>query len=110
MKKFRHVEFYKEYFEEFFENLPPKVQSKIIWTLELIEDIEVIPESYLKYIEDGIYEIRIKFGSNIYRLFAFFDKGKLIVVLNGFQKKTRKTPKSAIKKAKEIRKEYETEK
>lgn len=107
MNKFRTVVAYKHYFEEFFRNLPKKVQDKFIWTFELIEDIERVPETYFKHVDDGIYEIRVKFSSNIYRVFAFFDDDKLVIAINGFQKKTKKTPKNEIERAKQIRKEYE---
>jgi len=58
----------------------------------------------------GLYEIRVQSGSNIYRIFCFFDEGKLIILANAFQKKTLKTPKSEIEKALKIKLEYETEK
>lgn len=109
--KIRTVTFYKDYFIEFFVKQREKVQEKITWTLELIEQLEKIPETYLKHIEntDGLYEIRVKLGSDIYRIFCFFDKGKLIILTNGFQKKTQKTPKKEIYKALLIKKEYENE-
>ena len=93
--KIRTVTFYKDYFTEFFVKQREKVQDKITWTLELLEQLEKIPETYLKHIEntEGLYEIRIKQGSDIFRIFCFFDKGKLIVLANGFQKKVQKTPK-----------------
>jgi len=102
---------YKSYFEEFFIKQKSKVQDKIIWTLDLIEELPRVPETYLKYLEgtDGLYEIRIKLGSDIYRIFSFFDEGKLVVLTNGFQKKTQKTPKQEIEKALKIKKEYENE-
>lgn len=111
-KKFRTVVSYKEYFNEFYSKQTIKIKKKIIWTLELIEEIEHIPETYIKHVEgtDGLYEIRIKFSSNIYRIFCFFDKGKLVVTANGFQKKSKKTPKNQIEKALAIKKEYENEK
>ena len=88
------------------------MKDKIIWTFELIEDLRKIPESYLKHIEntDGLYEIRIQQGSDIFRIFCFFDQGQLVVLANGFQKKSQKTPKSEIDKALKIKKEYESEK
>lgn len=88
------------------------MKDKIIWTFELIEDLQKIPESYLKHIEntDGLYEIRIQQGSEIFRIFCFFDQGQLVVLANGFQKKSQKTPKSEIDKALKIKKEYESEK
>jgi len=107
--KIRTIVFYKDYFKEFFSNQREKVQKKIIWTLELIQELDKVPETYLKHLEntDGLYEIRIQQGNDIFRLFCFFDKGKLIVIANGFQKKTQKTPKKEIEKALQIKAEYE---
>jgi phage-related protein len=109
--KTRTVVFYKDYFVEFFIKQREKVQDKITWTLELIEQLEKIPETYLKHIEntDGLYEIRVKQGSDIFRIFCFFDKGKLILLANGFKKKDQKTPKKEIEKAIKIKNEYENE-
>ncbi len=111
-KKFRQAIFYKNYFEEFFVKQREKVKDKIIWTLELIEELERIPETYLKHIEntDGLFEIRVQQGSDIFRIFCFFDQGKLIILANAFQKKTQKTPKKEIEKAIKIKYEYENEK
>lgn len=111
-QRLRTVIFYKDYFREFFEKQNDKVKSKIIWTFDLIEEVKQVPESYLKHIEDtdGLYEIRIQFGNDIFRIFCFFDKGQLVVLANGFQKKTQKTPRKEINKALEIKKQYESEK
>ncbi|MBN1970817.1 MAG: type II toxin-antitoxin system RelE/ParE family toxin [Candidatus Delongbacteria bacterium] len=110
-RKFRTAIFYKDYFEKFFIEQSEKVKSKIIWTIELIEELERIPETYLKHIGStkGLYEIRIKLGSDIFRIFCFFDHGKLIILANGFQKKTQKTPKKEIERALKIKEEYENE-
>jgi phage-related protein len=88
------------------------VIDKIIWNFELIEELQRVPENYLKHMEntDGLYEIRIQHGSDIYRIFCFFDKGQLVVITNGFQKKTQKTPKQEIEKALKIKEEYFNEK
>ena len=96
----------------FFNGQRVKVKEKIIWTLELIEDIEHVPEKCLKHLTDtnGLYEIRVKHGSDIFRIFCFFDHGNLVILMNGFQKKTQRTPKAMIKKALEIKKQYEKEK
>ncbi|MBF4508330.1 type II toxin-antitoxin system RelE/ParE family toxin [Flavobacterium sp. JLP] len=111
-QKIRTVIFFKNYFNEFFVKQKEKVQQKIVWTINLIEELDRIPETYLKFIEntDGLYEIRIQQGNDIFRIFCFFDEGKLVVLANGFQKKTQKTPKKEIKKALKIRTEYENEK
>jgi len=111
-EKLRTVFLYKDYFTEFYQKQKQKVKEKIIWTFRLIESQRIIPEDYLKHIEgtDGLYEIRVQFGSDIFRIFCFFDKGKVVVLANGFQKKTQKTPKSEIIKALKIKQEYEKEK
>jgi phage-related protein len=110
-EKIRTVFLYKHYFTDFYIKQKQKVKDKIIWTLKLIEIIQNVPEEYLKHLEgtDGLYEIRVQHGSDIFRIFCFFDRGKLIVLANGFQKKTQKTPKSEIEKAIKIKKEYEDE-
>ncbi|WP_027002272.1 type II toxin-antitoxin system RelE/ParE family toxin [Hugenholtzia roseola] len=109
--KVRNVAFYKSYFFDFFAQQRVKVQEKILWTLKLLETIEQIPTTYLKHIEDteGLYEVRVKQGSDIFRIFCFFDKGNLIVLANGFHKKTQKTPKAEIQQALKIKQEYESE-
>ena len=98
--KVREVIAYKNYFEDFLSSQPQKVQDKIFKIIEAIETLERIPTNYLKHLEgtNGLYEARIQLGSNIWRVFCFFDDGKLIVLLNGFQKKTQKTPKNEIEK------------
>jgi len=111
MGKIRTVFLYKDYFSDFYDRQTFKVRNKIIWTFKLIESIQKVPEEYLKHLEgtDGLYEIRVQHGRNIYRIFCFFDEGKLIVLVNAFQKKSQKTPKSEIEKALKIKREYETE-
>lgn len=110
-KKYRTVIFYKDYFESFFLKQSKKVKAKIIWTIELIEELERVPKTYFKHIETiyGLYEIRIKQGREIFRIFCFFDHGNLIVLTSGFQKKKQKMPKKEIEKALKIKKEYENE-
>ncbi len=74
--------------------------------------MQQVPEEYLKHLEgtDGLYEVRIQQGSEIFRIFCFFDKGQLVVLANGYQKKTQRTPKNKIDKALRIKKQYEQEK
>ena len=111
MNKRRKIIFYKSYFEDFFIKQRDKVQKKIIWTLELLEELDRVPEIYLKHISntEGLFEIRIQQGSDIFRIFCFFDDRQLVIITNGFQKKTQKTPKKEIEKAIIIKKEYENE-
>ena len=110
--KVRHIVFYKSYFSDFFIKQKESVKNKIIWTFELIEETQRVSEKYLKHLEntDALYEIRIQVGSDIFRIFCFFDKGKLMILANGFQKKTQKTPKNEIEKAIKIMEEYFNEK
>ena len=110
-KKQRTIVFYKDYFDEFFKEQRQKVKDKIIWTFDLIEELERVPETYLKHLEgtDGLFEIRVHQGSDIFRIFCFFDQGQLVVLANGFQKKAQETPKKDVEKALKIKKEYESE-
>ncbi|MFV5698121.1 type II toxin-antitoxin system RelE/ParE family toxin [Flavobacterium sp. ZT3R17] len=108
----REVIAYKNYFEDFLLEQPKKVQDKIFKIIEAIETLERVPSNYLKSMEgtNGLYEARIQLASNIWRVFCFFDHGKLVILLNGFQKKTQKTPKNEIDKALLLMKQYYQEK
>jgi phage-related protein len=108
MNKIREVLAYKHYFEDFLKEQPHKVQNKIFKVIEAIEVLERVPTNYLKYLEGtrGLYEARIKLASNIWRVFCFFDKEKLVILLNGFAKKTEKTPKEELNKAIRLMNEY----
>ena len=107
----RQVIAYKNYFLDFYENLPENVQAKVEWTLNLIRLTRQVPEKYFKHLEgtNGLYEVRVEIGGNIYRIFSFFDKGNLVVLGNAYQKKTPKTPKKELDKALKIMAEYQNE-
>ncbi len=104
----REIIFYETYFIDFFKTQDDKVKEKIKYILELIKQVEKVPEKFLKHIEgtNGLYEIRIEYQSNIYRVFCCFDKGRLVILFNGFQKKTQKTPGNEIEKALKLMKQY----
>lgn len=112
MKKFRTIVSYKHYFEDFLDSQPIKIQNKIYKIFEIIEYQQQVPKKFIKHVEGtkGLYETRFSLGSNIWRVFCFFDEGKLFILLNGFQKKTQKTPKSEIDKAIRLMAEYFKEK
>ena len=107
----RQVIAYKNYFLDFYSELDENVQAKIEWTLNLIQITNKVPEKYFKHLTGtkGLYEVRVEVGSNIFRIFAFFDKGNVVVLGNGFQKKSQKTPKQEIKMALKIMEEYKLE-
>ena len=104
----REVRFFKRYFLDFYDRQRPQVQKKIDWTLLLVATLEKVPEKYLKFLQgtDGLYEVRIEVGSDIYRIFCFFDKGQLIILINGFQKKSQKTPLQELERAEKLKKQY----
>ena len=104
----RKILFHNNHFIEFYQNQDDKVKTKIQYVLELIKQVDRVPEKFLKHLTgtDGLYEIRVEYQSTIYRIFCCFDKGNLVVLFNGFQKKTQKTPKGELEKAISLMKEY----
>ena len=108
MEIIREIVFYKDYFDDFFETLTEKVKNKIDEVLFMITILERVPAKFLKSIEGskGLYEIRVEYESNIYRIFCCFDRGNLVVLFNGFQKKTQKTPNKELNKAEKIMTDY----
>jgi phage-related protein len=108
MEQKRKVIFFRTYFRDFVDSLPKKVQEKIAAVLFTVTVAPRIPVKFFQHIAgtDGLYEIRVEFESNIYRIFCCFDRGNLVVLFNGFHKKSKKTPKSEIDKALKIKEEY----
>jgi len=108
MEEIRELIFYRHYFHEFFDQQTEKVREKIDYVLFIVTHAERVPEKFLQHLKSykGLYEIRVEVGNNIFRVFCCFDKGKIVVLLNGFQKKTQKTPKSQIDLALKLMKEH----
>jgi len=104
----RKIIFFENHFIEFYQKQNQKVKGKIQYVFEIIKQVDRVPEKFLKHLTgtDGLYEIRVEYQSNIYRIFCCFDEGNLIVLFNGFQKKSMKTPKSELEKAEKLKKEY----
>ncbi len=104
----RNFSTYGKYFLEFYSSLNKGLQEKIDWIFELVKTVDFIPKKYFKHIEstDGLFEIRVEYESNIYRIFCFFDEGNLVILINAFQKKSQKTPKLEIELAKKLKKQY----
>ncbi|HBN06627.1 type II toxin-antitoxin system RelE/ParE family toxin [uncultured Proteiniphilum sp.] len=104
----RKIIFYETHFIEFYQRQDQKVKGKIQYVLELIKQVECVPEKFLKHLTGtgGLYEIRIEYQSNIYRIFCCFDEGQLVILFNRFQKKTQEIPKKEINKATKLMRRY----
>ena len=94
--------------EDFLDSLAGKQAQKILWVLQLIEELDMVPHQYFKKLvnSEGIWEVRIQFGSDIFRLLGFFDGGALLILTNGFAKKSQKTPSQEIALALHRKGEY----
>lgn len=104
----RRIIFHGTYFTEFYLSQPAAVQEKIEYVFRLIQQVERVPEKFLKHLSgtDGLYEIRVEAGGNIYRIFCCFDQGNLVVLFNAFQKKSQKTPKAELALAEKLKADY----
>lgn len=102
----RKIVTYGGYFERFMTTLTEKEQEKIQYGLLLLKTQERLSSKFVKFIRDELYELRTEYNSNIYRVFFIFDEGRIVVLFNGFQKKTRKTPNNEIEKALRIKEAY----
>jgi len=104
----RSIIFFENHFIEFYQMQDQKVKGKIQYVFELIRQVDQVPEKFLKHLTgtNGLYEIRIDYQSNIFRIFCCFDQGKLVVLFNGFQKKTQKTLRTEMDKAEKLMQNY----
>lgn len=94
------------YFEDFYFNLSERVQRKFDYALALLKVADKVSSKFVKHLRDGLYELRVEMDGNIYRAFFIFDEGKIVVLFNGFQKKSQRTPLNEIEKALKIKEEY----
>ena len=104
----RKIIFFENHFIDFYKKQNKKVRGKIQYVFELIKQVDRVPEKFLKYLTGtvGLYEIRIEYQSDIFRIFCCFDEGRLVALFNGFQKKSQKTPQKEIDKAVKLKKAY----
>jgi phage-related protein len=111
-KFIRNIYYYKNYYLDFFDTLDNEVKRKFNWTLKLIATVDKVPSKFFKHVENstGLFEIRVEVGNNIFRVFCFFDKNRLVILINGFQKKSQKTPRKKIELAEKLKKQYFDEK
>ena len=106
----RKIITYGGYFEEFISSLSPKEQKKVDYVISLLATQDRLPIKFIKHIKDGLYELRVMWEKNIYRVFFIFDEGNIVVLFSGFQKKTQKTPQAEINKALTIKEAYYADK
>jgi phage-related protein len=106
----RRIVTYGGYFEQFMQGLTQKEQQKVKYGLLLLKSQDKVSARFVKYIRNGIYELRTLYNGNVFRVFFIFDDGNVVVLFNGFQKKTRKTPESEIELAIKIKESYYADK
>ena len=97
---------YKQYFVEFLSTLKENEVKKIIYVIDMLKVGHQVSSKYVKFIRDGLFELRAECDGNIFRVFFIFDDGNIVILLNGFQKKTSKTPRKEIEQALKLKKEY----
>ncbi len=102
----RKIILFGDYFQRFIATLNKKELLKLKYIVSLLETEDRMPVKFMRLIRDGLYELRMEYNSNIYRIFFIFDENKVVVLFNGFQKKTAKTPQREIEKALKIKEEY----
>jgi phage-related protein len=102
----RKIIAYKDYYSNFINKLGIKEREKVMRALLLFADLEVVPYHYIKYLRDDIYEFRVNYGNNEFRIFFTYDSDTLVILFNAFKKKSQKTPKKEIDKAIRLKEEY----
>lgn len=105
----RKIRAYKSYFRDFIQSLKEEEAEKIFYALDLLKTQNLVSRKFVKYIREEIYELRAEYNGNIFRVFFIFDKGNIVILFNGFQKKTQKTPEKEIRKAIRLKEEYYAE-
>jgi putative addiction module killer protein len=102
----RTIKAYKHYYKDFFDYLTKDVQEKILYGILKLKTERFVSTKFVKSLRDGLFELRIEYQGNIYRIFFIFDKGDIVILFNGFQKKSQKTPMKEIEKTLKLKKEY----
>jgi putative addiction module killer protein len=102
----RRILYYKTYFIDFFNSLNDGAKRKVAYVLDVLKTQQRPNQNFVKYLREGVYELRAQYDGNIYRMFFIFDEGNIVMLFNGFQKKTQKTSSSEIEKAIKLKDEY----
>ena len=106
----RKIRAYRNYFTDFITSISELEARKVFYVLDMLKMQERLSTKFVKHIEDGIFELRAEHSGNIFRVFFIFDEGNIVLLFNGFQKKSQKTPRKEIELAKRLRNEYYAEK
>jgi len=106
LEKERQIIFFEKHFQQFYLKLNGGVRRKIGYVFRIIKTVDKVPIKFLRHLKDGLFEIRIEYESNIYRVFCFFDTGNLVVLFNGYQKKTQKADKGQVQNAMKLKQKY----
>ena len=106
METKRRIRVYKTYFQEFMATLTPEQRRKVDYSIDMLKTQDRVSAKIVKYIRDGLFELRAEYESNIFRVFFIFDGNEIVVLFSGSQKKTQQTPEREIKKALSIKDEY----
>jgi len=94
--------------KEFLDSLNGRQAQKVVWVLKLIEELIAVPKQYFKKLidSDELWEIRVQFEGNIFRILGFFDGRNVLILNHGFRKKSQKTPQREIELSKQRKKDY----
>ena len=106
----RKIRAYKNYFTDFISSISEVEARKVFYVLDMLKMQERLSAKFVKHIEDGLFELRAEHGGNIFRVFFIFDEGNIVLLFNGFRKKSQKTPRKEIEQAKKLKNEYYAEK
>jgi phage-related protein len=94
--------------EGFLDSLGAKQAQKVLWVLRAVRELLPVPQQYFKKLEgtDDLWEVRAEFGGDAFRLLGFWDEGRLVILTNGFAKKTQKTPEREIALAEQRKRDH----
>ena len=106
----RKIRAYRNYFTDFITSISELEARKVFYVLDMLKMQERLSTKFVKHIEDGIFELRAEHSGNIFRVFFIFDEGNIVLLFNGFQKKSQKTPRKEVELAKRLKNEYYAEK
>ena len=106
----RKIRAYRNYFTDFITSISELEARKVFYVLDMLKMQERLSTKFVKHIEDGIFELRAEHSGNIFRVLFIFDEGNIVLLFNGFQKKSQKTPRKEIELAKRLKNEYYAEK